>query len=301
MNILIEATGSLTSNYLIKAIQDAGHKAIGSDITNFNHGYLLCDDFIVMPKCGDKELWQKIENSLLEKKIDIVIPSFDETLVEWEKRKDYFAKLKINIIISELHTINKFQDKWETYKFFEEIGVKTPKTSLEAIFPIIKPRLGRGGKGIFENDFNKLINMTDMISQEKIVGEEYTVDCLFDLNGKPIYIVPRIRIYIRDGKSTKGQVVRNEKINELIIKISKNIRFLGPINFQLFKINNGELVMIEVNPRIAGGMALGIAATENWISIIIDNIVLGKPIYNKSIKPIKYGLRMVRYYEECFI
>ena len=111
MNILIEATGSLTSGYLIKEIQNAGHRAVGSDITDFNHGYLLCDDFIVMPKCDDNELWQKIENSLLEKKIDIVIPSFDETLEELEKRKEYFAKLKINIIISELHTINKFQDK----------------------------------------------------------------------------------------------------------------------------------------------------------------------------------------------
>lgn len=301
MNILIEATGSLTSGYLIKAIKEAGHKVIGSDITNFNHGYLLCDDFIVMPKCNDKELWQKIENSLLEKKIDIVIPSFDETLEEWAKRKEYFAELKISIIISESYTINKFQDKWETYKFFKEIGIRTPKTSLEGIFPIIKPRFGRGGKGIFENDFNKLINMTDMISQEKIIGEEYTVDCLFDLNGKPIYIVPRIRIDVRDGKSTKGQVVKDEKINELVTKISENIRFIGPINFQLFKINNEELCMIEINPRIAGGMALGIAATENWIPIIIDNIVLGKSVNNENIKPIKYGLKMVRYYEECFI
>ena len=301
MNILIEATCSLTSGYLIKAIQNAGHRAVGSDITDFNHGYLLCDDFIVMPKCDDNELWQKIENSLLEKKIDIVIPSFDETLEEWAKRKEYFAKLKINIIISELHTINKFQDKWETYKFFKDIGVNTPKTSLEAIFSIVKPRFGRGGKGIFENDFNKLINMTDMISQEKIDGEEYTVDCLFDLNGKPIYIVPRIRIDVRDGKSTKGQVVKDEKINELVTKISENIRFIGPINFQLFKTNNGELVMIEVNPRIAGGMALGIAATENWISLIINNIVLGKPVNYEKINPIKYGLKMVRYYEECFI
>ena len=54
------------------------------------------------------------------------------------------------------------------------------------------------------------------------------------------------------GKSTKGQVVRNEEINQLIIKISENIGFIGPINFQLFKINNEELCMIEINPRIAG-------------------------------------------------
>jgi hypothetical protein len=49
------------------------------------------------------------------------------------------------------------------------------------------------------------------------------------------------------------------------------------------------------------GMALGIAATENWISLIINNIVLGRPVNYEKINPVKYGLKMVRYYEECFI
>ena len=50
-----------------------------------------------------------------------------------------------------------------------------------------------------------------------------------------------------------------------------------------------------------GPRNLGIAATENWISLIINNIVLGKPVNYEKINPIKYGLKMVRYYEECFI
>ena len=47
------------------------------------------------------------------------------------KEKRVFCWVKISIIISESYTINKFQDKWETYKFFKEIGIRTPKTSLE--------------------------------------------------------------------------------------------------------------------------------------------------------------------------
>lgn len=297
MNILIEATGSLTSLYMIQAIKEAGHKVIGSDISIFNHAHSLCDDFIVMPKTSDKELWGKTKNLLIKHHVDIVIPSLDETMIDWATKVDEFHNYGITIIISPIKTINIFQDKWNTYNFFKSISIQTPKTSLENIYQIIKPRLGRGGSGIFENTYKNNFSMQNLISQEKITGTEYTVDTLFNKDGTAIYIVPRERIDVKEGKSTKGVVVKNKKIDDLIIKISKHIKFIGPINFQLFKTINDKLVFIEVNPRIAGGMALGFAATENWIKLIVDNIIKDKKIVPKKIN---YGLKMARYYDECF-
>lgn len=298
MNIFIEAAGSLTSGYLIKNIKEAKHKVIGSDISDFNHAKILCDDFIVIPKASDTNLWDKTIKLLIEKNVNIVIPSFDETMIGWVSRIEEFKKYGITVIISPLETIKTFQDKWYTYNFFKSINIPTPKTSLSDEYEIIKPRLGRGGSGIFKNTYKHDFSMNGMISQEKVEGVEYSVDALFSKDGKPIYIVPRIRLDVRDGKSTKGIVVNNKKINDLIAKISQKIQFIGPINFQLFETKTKELVFIEVNPRIAGGMALSIAATENWIKIIVDNIINNIPIKPKKIK---YGLKMVRYYDECFI
>jgi len=297
MNILIEATGSLTSLYMIQAIKEAEHKVIGSDISIFNHAHSLCDDFIVMPKTNDKELWEKTKNLLIKHHVDIVIPSLDETMIDWATKVDEFHNYGITIIISPIKTINIFQDKWNTYNFFKSISIQTPKTSLEDIYQIIKPRLGRGGSGIFENTYKNNFSMQNLISQEKITGTEYTVDALFNKDGTAIYIVPRERIDVKEGKSTKGVVVKNKKIDDLIMKISKHIKFIGPINFQLFKTINDKLVFIEVNPRIAGGMALGFAATENWIKLMVDNIIKDKKIVPKKIN---YGLKMARYYDECF-
>lgn len=301
MNILIEATGGLTSGYLIKAIKEAGHKVIGSDIVDFNHSKYLCDDFVIMPKIKDEKLWEKVENILIEKNINIVIPSLDETLLDWAKRKEHFKNIGIEVIVSDKNTIDIFQDKWKTYLFFKENDILTPNTSLEAKFNLIKPRFGRGGGGIFDNSFTNNIDMSNNISQEKVFGDEYTVDTLFSKDGEAIYIVPRLRIDVKDGKSTKGIVVKNQNIDNLILEISKKIKFIGAINFQLFETVEKKLIMIEINPRIAGGMALGFAATENWIKIIIDNIVLDKQINKNDIKSVKYGLKMVRYYEELFI
>ena len=92
MKILTEASGSLVSAYLIKAIKDSGNIAVASDVNKNNHGLCLADEFIVFPYSNDPKLWEIIEEKLLKYKIDIVIPSFDETLLGWSKRKEYFKK-----------------------------------------------------------------------------------------------------------------------------------------------------------------------------------------------------------------
>ncbi len=302
MRIFIEASGSLVSGYLIKAIKEVNHIVIGSDIDEFNHARYLCDDFVVVPKSNDPDLWKKMEEILLEKQVDIVIPSLDETLLEWAKRKEYFKELGINIVISDPEVIETFCDKWKAYLFFIKNDIPTPKTSLEPTFDLIKPRYGRGGKGIFKKDHRTMetIDMRNYISQEFITGKEYTVDVLFSKDGDPIYIVPRLRLDIRDGKSIKGLTVKNENIENVVHEVSKKIKFIGPINFQFIETDEKKLYLIEINPRIAGGMALGFAATENWIKLIVENIVLGKEIRKENLKPIIYGLRMFRYYDEVF-
>ena len=80
--------------------------------------------------------------------------------------------------------------------------------------------------------------------------------------------------------------------------MSKEAVLVGPINFQFMETDNHLLYFLEVNPRIAGGMALGMAASENWINPIIDNFIDNIPIRPK---PIKYNLKMYRYYAESFV
>lgn len=298
MRVFTEASGSLTSAYLINAIHQCGYTVIGSDISDFNHGVGMCDEFIIMPKLDDPLLWDKTISLLKKCKVNMVIPSLDESLLGWAERADMLAEENIDVVISPYDTVKIFQDKWQTYKFFLSIDIPTPRTSLQSQYGLIKPRRGRGSVGIFRNNFKNDFSMDGYISQEVIAGVEYTVDALFSVEGKPIYIVPRIRIDVKDGKATKGEVVNNHKIEDLVIKISNHVQFIGPVNFQLFETINNELFFIEINPRIAGGMALSFAATENWIELIVENKVKGNEI---SPKNINYGLKMARYYHECFI
>ena len=293
--VLTEASGGMTSAYLIKAIQDAGHVAVASDIDSDCAGRYLADDFLLMPKHDSKNLWEKTIHRIQKNNVDIVIPSLDETLSGWAQRKNELAGDSIDVIVSPSDTLEITQDKWQTYQFFRQIGIPTPATSLDQIYPLIKPRHGRGGSGV--QFTSEPVDMEGLLSQEEVVGQEYTVDVFCDCGGVPIYIVPRKRSKVVEGKSVSGEVVQHEGIIRWIEKICDRITFHGPINIQCFDTGEG-VQFIEINPRIGGGMALGFAATENWMDIAIQHFVHGNDVESKKVR---YGMKMRRYYAEVFI
>jgi carbamoyl-phosphate synthase large subunit len=293
---LLEASGTLIAGFMIKSVQKVGAVAIASDITECAGTY-IADDFIVFPKAKDPQLWNFTERIIKEKGINVVVPTLDETLISWAQKKQYYLEKGVHILISDATTLQIFQDKWNTYNFFVDNQVPTPISSLEHDFDVVKPREGRGGQGVTLDSKPRTINMEGMISQEKLKGQEYTIDVFCDNLGKPIYIVPRVRLNVINGKSTGGKTVNHPVIIEWVERICSRIKFFGPINLQCFELENGEIKFTEINPRLGGGTALGITATENWVNLMIENLIENKPI---NAKPIKFGLNMYRYYCEVF-
>lgn len=297
--ILTEASGSMVSSYMIKAIRDSGNISIASDISSQCSAIVLADEFITFPSKNDPDLWNKIEKLLIDNRVDVVIPSFDEMLLGWAERKALFLKYGIEVLISDIETIKVFQDKWSTYQFFKANGIPCAESSLQPIYPFIKPREGRGSVGIFiEHDSTLRADKFDLscISQKILTGVEYTIDCLFDTKGDPIYIVPRKRLGVSNGKSTSGEIELNEKIHNGVVDIAKSIQFIGPINVQCF-IDGDSIHFVEVNPRIAGGMALGFAGTENWVPLFLK-ILAGETEFSPI--QVKNNLKMYRTYLEVF-
>jgi carbamoyl-phosphate synthase large subunit len=295
--ILLESSGSLTSSYLIKAVQSANASAVASDIMECAAKY-LANEFVIIPSWNNLELWQILEKEILDRDINIVIPSFDETLLEWSQKKQYFLEKGVHIILSDEHTLQICQDKWKTYEFFLENSIPTPKTSLEFKYDVVKPRLGRGGKDVLIYPSKHQVSMDGMISQELLIGQEYTIDVFCNNNGDPVYIIPRKRLGIKNGKSTSGITVNHPIIIKWVKRICEKCKFFGPVNIQCFEDENGNIHFTEINPRVAGGMALGFAASENWISLIIKNLVEDKNIESGDVK---YGLKMFRNYDEVYV
>lgn len=296
--ILIEASGSPVSSFMIQAIQDAGHIAVGSDIDGECAASVLADEFIIVPKVNDPAYWSRIEKLVVEAKIDVVVPSLDETLIGWAERAEKFASRGVRVLISPVETLQIFQDKWAAACFFDANLIPAALSSLDPIYPLVKPRFGRGSAGVYiETNAAKrkeLFGKND-ISQTILSGVEFTVDCLFDADGMPVFVVPRRRARVVSGKSMSGVTESNDAIFSLVNRISTLVKFVGPINIQCF-VDDDKVYLVEINPRVAGGLALGMAATRNWIPLLLD-IIDGKPVEGTDIE---WGMRMYRTYREVF-
>ena len=302
MKILTEAGGSLVSSYMIKSIKISGHYAVSSDITSDCAGASLADEFLIFPRANEPKLWDAIEAEVIKNDIDVVVPSFDEMLLGWAERRQYFAKKGINVLVSDASVIETFQDKWKTFEFFQSNLLAAPATSLTPKFPFLKPRFGRGSVGIklIENREDRIKYFSEgYVSQEFLKGTEYTVDCLFDHASQPVYIIPRKRLNIINGKSLGGVVCLNSDIIKAVRELGRATNFVGPVNVQLFVGDTPERAInfIEVNPRIGGGTALAFAASENWVPLFID-ILQSKKIIARNVKD---NLKMYRQYEELFV
>lgn len=295
MKIFVEAAGCLTANFLITAIKEAGHECVASDVNPKSIGKLLADDFCTVPMADADDYVEKVLKILMDKKIDMVIPSLDDALMKWANMKDILEKNGISLALSDADTLSVCLDKWNTYQNFVAHGIPTPVSSLEQKYPLVKPRNGRGGSGILITE--EKVNMEGMISQELLVGTEYTVDVFCNIKHDPIYIVPRKRIGVKDGKSTGGEVVNNPEITEGIKKICSAIPMLGSVNIQCFNTDTG-IKFTEINPRFGGGTVLGMRATENWVPLSVETFCKNK-VVNAKVEP-NIGLKMGRYYAEIF-
>lgn len=296
MKILTEAVGALTSPSTIRLIHEAGYCSVGIDCDSDCPAKVFADEFYTSPRATDPNIAEFLFDIAVSKKIDLVIPTLDDTLLIWAAMKEKLAAYNVRLALSDIETIKIFEDKWDTYVFFSNNNILTPKTSLKQIYPLVKPRNGRGGAGVKITD--EKIDMTGMISQEVIKGTEYTIDVFCDKDGEPVYIVPRIRKKVLNGKSSAGEVVHKEDIISIVKKICKTIKFKGIINLQCFETTDGKIIMTEINPRKGGGTVLGMAATENWIPLIVDTFV--KDIKVRPSVDVKYGLKMGRFYDEVY-
>ena len=105
--------------------------------------------------------------------------------------------------------------------------------------------------------------MKEPIIQERIEGNEYTVDVCMDFEGNVISIVPRIRIATRSGEISKGKIDKNNHVIEDVKRLMQTLKPIGHITVQCFLTKDNVIKYIEINPRFGGGAPMSFYAGAN--------------------------------------
>ncbi|NLW48682.1 MAG: ATP-grasp domain-containing protein [Firmicutes bacterium] len=267
------------------------------------------DGIIQIPRVNETGYLRTLLQICRKERVDLLIPLYEPEFSLMDQHRDQFKKVKTLLLLSTTDTLKTCADKLETYRFFNEFAINTPKTwpitekLVKDRFPLfVKPRSGMGSVGACKvNSQNELDFFTnrnpDLIVQDCITGIEYTLDTLSNLNGEAISIVPRERLQVRSGEVAKSRTVKRPDLIQQGKQIIETLEIIGPATLQC--IDDGLMVYwIEINPRFGGGVPLSIRAGVDY-PYLLYKMSTGEPL-----QPIlgKYqtNLTMLRYDQSVY-
>lgn len=240
--------------------------------------------------------------------VQLLVPLIDSDLLLLAMARQRFAAIGCTVLVSTPRVVAICRDKLLCYKHLSAANIDTPATwSLDEVlakpslrFPLyIKPRAGSAARGHFVCDERESLTVlarrvTDPIVQEYVHGTEFTLDAYAGFDGKPHCIVPRQRLEVRTGEVSKGCVVKDPRIIALGAKVIRSFRdCVGVITIQCIRSPNGRTRVIEINPRVGGGMPLSVAAGADFPRWILADR-MGRP-QRVRIDGFRNGLHMLRY------
>lgn len=220
------------------------------------------------------------------------------------KNRKKFEKIGICLPFSDFSVIRICQDKWRLYCTIKNKDIMpfTTDNIEEITLPfIVKPKIGKGSKNVFicetRGDLPFALNrVEDPIFQKLLVGKEYTVDVLSDLKGKPLIAVPRERIEIKAGITSKGKITLDEEIQKICLDVAKQLNIKGSSCMQLKRDKKGKPKLIDVNPRMGGATIMTTLAGVNFPELLI------KLCNNEKFSvPRPKEITITRYWEELVV
>src|SRR5690606_18896547 len=125
-------------------------------------------------------------------------------------------------------------------------------------YPIFsKPDVGRGSHGVqvlVDQQMHKeTIANDDTIFVELLPGNEYTIDCFTNKDGKLLFTGARERALVKMGISFKTyEFELTKEIERIANIINDKLSFRGLWFFQLKEAEDGSLKLLEISTRTAG-------------------------------------------------
>lgn len=251
---------------------------------------------------------------------DLVIPFMDAAVVDLYVVKSYFDTFWCNCDKCKNYRIdnNKPEKKPESIivsptckicynkKEFEKWMMKNylcyyPYDSNSYNKKVVKPVFGYGSNGVFFVEGDSYISYEEeVIIQDYIDGEEYTVDCYVNKVGQCVGAVPRLRQRVDGGEVVDAKTVRDNFLIRKTKEIAEKLQIVGPACFQWIKQKNTEnYFLIEVNSRFGGGAPLSIAAGFDMIQYCIEEYYLNDLVIESNVNW-KSDVQMKRVYRSTF-
>ncbi len=319
VNILFEAAGRRVS--LVRAFRKAldatgiAGKTIAANSDRRAAALYVADLAEIVPRVSAPDYIEALLGLCRKHEVSLLVPLIDPALPVLAARASEFAGVGTRLMVSSPEAIAIGANKIATGAFFRANGFRTPQVFSEdeiarlapSDFPVFaKPAEGSSsiGAGIIQNAEELRIRRAadpSLVVMELVRGGEYTIDVYVDFQGVPRCAVPRLRLETRAGEISKGVTVRDEALIALSLDVARKLPgAVGCLTLQAFKVADGGIVFIEINPRYGGGYPLSWHAGADYPRWMIEEAAGAKPDFAAG-RAFRANLGMLRYDDEIIV
>lgn len=259
--ILVFPCGSEMGLELFRSLSYEKNLVIyGGSSMDSDPGRMYYDNYFnLFPYITDETFFDFLNDFIEKYEIDIFYPAMDLVIKEVAKN---LKKINCQVVIADTDAIEVCMSKKKTYQLLQS-EIKVPaildKQNISNFPVFIKPDFGYGSRGatkVANLNVLKSFDLDNYLILEFLPGKEYTVECFTNIDNELVFVKGRERSRIINGISASCQFVEKEQFQDIAYRINKKLNLTGAWFFQLKEDANGELTLLEVAPRIAGGSGL---------------------------------------------
>jgi carbamoyl-phosphate synthase large subunit len=261
-NVLVFPAGTEIGLEINNALKHCKEVALfGAGQGTYNHAMFAFPEYHVLPSIHEDGWLRTLIYLVRTLKIDYIFPAYDDVIVALSHVAN---EIPAAVISSPVRACEITRSKSATYRLLAGM-VRVPHvyepTDACLNYPLlIKPDRGQGSQGVRmvrteEELHHAMREVSEPIMCEYLPGEEFTVDCFSDRERGLLFAGARSRRRIRNGISVNTLTVQLPEVQGIADIIGRALNLYGAWFFQLKRASGGELVLLEVAPRIAGAMA----------------------------------------------
>ncbi len=231
---------------------------------------------VAVPRMDDPEYVPALQALCEEHGVGAVLPLTD---LDIEILARALEEDRLPALVPSAEVARATYDKYDAHLLLQRLGLPSPPTVLPQDdlsvleYPVmVKPRQGSGARSIhLAHDPAQARFLIDYVErapggprpkglprgepvmvQRAMGGDELSIDCLGDRDGRCLNAIPRTMLESRGGESIKGQVVHDEELIDLGRRVMEALSVRGPATIQVFRDPDIGLGITDVNTRFGG-------------------------------------------------
>ena len=307
LTVLVTASGAQFMPGLAHCLKDNGERnirLIGTDMSNDPTIKQIVDVFYQVPADTDPNYTSILLDICKNEKVDVLMPFMSAELLNLIDRKEEFEAIGTKVSVSDRHSVEVTNNKYQFYAFLKEHGIKVPRFApvrhsselLAACEQCGYPQNGvcvkatelSGSRGI--RIIKPGMSRFDVLFNEK-PNSFFTSfeDLQATLNERPKMPEMMAMEYLPGEEGSVDLLAENGKIIGAL-------GLTGNADLDFKADSDGHPVLMEINPRIAATMQIFKEGGLNLPYLRIKQL-LGEKLPKIDIQ---YGVKMKRRYLEMF-